>query len=589
MKLMAGNISQFKWLRWLWIVALATALVFSGLSAARQLRQVPEFPYGCDPFGYLQMAQEVRRAATSGALPQFALESGHTRLLIDLMQSSHVQPLLWTQMIAPHAHHYFPQAGRVGVQYPPGTALTLALFREGTAVRDLNRALIWLLVVVGLALLVLAGARGAWIAAGFTTLVMQMGMEILMSIQDLSFSINAMLAPLLVSCLCLFAALRVRAREEKISLVRLWSFLSGLAFGLAVLDRLPVILLAPGFLLLAWRGSWSAFIKESASLFCVGLCLSGIFPLMLHQQRLTGAWFLSTYDAYDSTAPSLAVLPHNVSFYISATPGGEFNWWLLVVVAGFACFAFASRQHAAAAMMPFTQSFNTSRLALGTLLLWSFPTAYFLTHEVLTIYYLLPSTFAAALFLALGVLNLETRAAAAPASPRELLPHSKANHYWRSLALVLALVPGGFALERAWSLSHLPSPQASALRHYTLPAEVADERAWVWADMFTGTLWYYDQKPAYKISFSNPATRALVFRFVFDRGEPQYVIRDSPNMQKMIDEITGLGGTLEQRGEIDDQPYYLIHWPSTGPATEDTSQIFKPAAWLEKQAASFIS
>jgi hypothetical protein len=29
----------------------------------------------------------------------------------------------------------------------------------------------------------------------------------------------------------------------------------------------------------------------------------------------------------------------------------------------------------------------------------------------------------------------------------------------------------------------------------------------------------------------------------------------------VLDEIVQLGGTLEQRGEVDGYPYYLIHWP----------------------------
>ncbi len=559
----------------MWIVALAAALVISGLSAARQLRKVPDFPYGCDPFGYLRMAQEIRRATGSGTLPEFALESEQTRLLINLMQSRQVQLPSWLHVVAPHAHHYFPQANHVGVQYPPGTGLTLALFPERTAVHDLNRALVWLLVIAGLALLVLAGVRGAWIAAGFVTLAMQFAMEILMSIQDLSYSINAMLAPLLISCLCLFAARRVLANEEKIWRARLWSLLSGLAFGFAVLDRLPVMLLLPGFLLIIWRNSWSGFIKEGAAAFCAGLSIFGIFPLLIHQQKLTGAWFLPTYAAYDNTTPNLAIILRNVSFYISATPGSEFNWWLLVFVAGFVGFAFALRH--GTAIMPLAQSLNKSQMALATLALWCVPTAYFLTHEVTISYYLLPSTFAVAVFLALGVFTIEMRAAAVTSSsPHNSLFRFTANG-WRNLALVLALMPGGLALERAWSLSQLPSPPPSQAHNVTLPAEVSDEHAWVWADMYTGTLWYYAQKPAYKITFSDPATRALVFRFVFDRGEPQYLLRDSPDMQKMMDEISGLGGALEPRGEIDHQPYYLIHWPPSGPATQNALQTSKPA------------
>ena len=37
-------------------------------------------------------------------------------------------------------------------------------------------------------------------------------------------------------------------------------------------------------------------------------------------------------------------------------------------------------------------------------------------------------------------------------------------------------------------------------------------------------------------------------------------------MQPLEDEIVKLGGTLEQRGDINGYPFFLIHWPAGGPA-----------------------
>ena len=82
------------------------------------------------------------------------------------------------------------------------------------------------------------------------------------------------------------------------------------------------------------------------------------------------------------------------------------------------------------------------------------------------------------------------------------------NAYQRSLRLYAA------PLERpAW--------------HFMLPAELSEERAWIWADLLTGTLWYYANKPTFKIGFTDAKTRALAYRCVFERGEPQCIIRDS--------------------------------------------------------------
>jgi hypothetical protein len=94
----------------------------------------------------------------------------------------------------------------------------------------------------------------------------------------------------------------------------------------------------------------------------------------------------------------------------------------------------------------------------------------------------------------------------------------------------------------------------------------------VWADLLTGTLWYYHQKPAFKIQFSDPRTRALLFKHVFDRGDRQYLVQDSERMQTYINEIAQLGGSLELRGKIEGQPYFLVHWPATGPEIGNASR-----------------
>ena len=88
-----------------WLAALGVALVVAAATTDRRARQVEENPSFCDPFGYLQMAQDIRHAATAGVTPQFSVESPHTRLLIELMQSHQVPLPLWDEMVAPLAYH----------------------------------------------------------------------------------------------------------------------------------------------------------------------------------------------------------------------------------------------------------------------------------------------------------------------------------------------------------------------------------------------------------------------------------------------------------------------------------------------------
>jgi hypothetical protein len=167
--------------------------------------QVEEYPLGCDPFGYLRMAREIRQAASKLELPRFRVESPQIRWLIDMMRSRNVPLPLWDEIVAPHAHHYFPRAGHVGVQYPPGTGVALALFPEGEAVHGLNQTVVWLLLGTGLSLLIFAGVKQSWVAAGGVALAVNLGLKMLARIDTKSFSINAMLVPLFLSCVCVYA------------------------------------------------------------------------------------------------------------------------------------------------------------------------------------------------------------------------------------------------------------------------------------------------------------------------------------------------------------------------------------------------
>jgi hypothetical protein len=135
------------------------------------------------------------------------------------------------------------------------------------------------------------------------------------------------------------------------------------------------------------------------------------------------------------------------------------------------------------------------------------------------------------------------------------------------VALVLILSPGLAVLKRAWPIRSKPPGAVRAFTHepIVLPAELADDKSWIWADYLTGSLWYYANKPAFKIHFTDKETRATIFRFVFERGERQYLIDDSVDMKKYMDEITQLGGKLEHRGKVDGQPYFLVIWPTEGP------------------------
>ena len=542
-----------------WLCALGLALVFSALTTDRRARQVEEYPCCCDPFGYLQMAQDIREAVATGRNPQFIIESPHTRLLIELMQSHHVPLAYWEDMVAPLAYHYFPRVNHVGVQYPPGAGLMLALFPQDKALHSLNLLVIALFLASGLVMLTVAAVKRAWLSAGFLILALDLGLEILGEIDNASFSINAMLAPLLLSGLCLFSAFGVRTDSGK-SLYLAWllTFLAGLMFGIAVLTRLPVILLMPGLLVLLWPAKLRSWYKSAWSGFILGVLLGGVVPLSIHQSRLSGAWYLPTYPSYVTGPPTLECFWPNISYYFGPGKASTDNWALLVIFIGCIGLVFWSGSRATSDKpATFLRRLNWGRLLAGALLIWGLSTAYFLTHQIAIHYYPMPATFGTVLLVALGAFSVEDHKHAT-GKDRSWL--RRALHF---VALALALAPGLIVIGRVWSNYTPPSVERTSPR-FSLPAELSDERAWIWANELSGTLWYYARKPAHKINSSNGETRALIYEFVMGRGEPQYIVGTDPGLKPVEDEIVQFGGTLELRGEVDGNSYFLIHWPPNG-------------------------
>ena len=82
---------------------------------------------------------------------------------------------------------------------------------------------------------------------------------------------------------------------------------------------------------------------------------------------------------------------------------------------------------------------------------------------------------------------------------------------------------------------------------FTLPAELASDHAWIWADLLSGTLYYYTGKPGFLIFFTDISTRLTLYRFVFERGDEQYIVWDNPGTIAFMREIERMGGVLQLR------------------------------------------
>ena len=544
----------------IWFSLLGVALVAVVLTTERQARQVEENPSYCDPFGYLQMAQDIRQAAAAGRVPQFSIESPHSRLLIECMQSQKVPLPLWDEMVAPLAYHYFPAADHLAVQYPPGAGLMLAVFPEGKALHGMNRLVIVIFLVSGLVMLVVAAVKRRPLAAGFFMLALSLGLEILAQLFNASFSINALLAPLLLSGLCLSGAWAWRDGKDRYSYPA-WFLvlLAGLFFGFAVLARLPVILLLPGVLLLIWPRRLRTLPKSALVPFILGVFLGGLLPLMVHQSRVAGAWYRTTYGQSDLTPPTAERVLANAAYFFGAGKSSTINWVLPVILIGcVGLLLWSTRKTAAERSETIMPRLSWGRLLTAAALILLISNAYFLTHFPAGHYYPWPAVFGAVLLVSLGTFALEEHPLA------RIGGRGWPGRTLLVLGLILSSLPGLVFIWRAGFRYTSHGPERGP-KTFALPAELADERAWVWACELSGTLWYYARKPAHKVTSTNPDTRELVFKFVQGRGEPQYIVTDDSSMQSVADEIVQSGAKLERRGEVDGIPYFLIHWPPEKP------------------------
>jgi hypothetical protein len=556
-----------RWFGYVWLCLLGIALVVSGLSTDRRARQVEEYACFCDPYGYLQSAREIRQAAAARRLPDFSIDSPHSRLLIDMLNARGLPDDLWDELVAPLCHRYFPRTDRIGGQYPPGTGILLAFFPEGRALHGLDRVVIIILVGAGLALLLVAAVRQAWLSAGFLVFSLTVGLEMLARIDNASFSINAMFVPIVLSSLCLCMVFALLADSVKASYwASLAAAMAGLFFGFAILVRLQMAFLLPGLIALLWPASLRRWYKSGLAGFLLGVFLVGVPTIAIIQSRLAGAWYLPTYGAGNTDAPALKTFWPNLRFYFQQSKPSQFNWVLLVMaVAYLGLFIWSRRRIKADLPTKSVSPLSWGRVGIATVLMWVIPTLYFLSHEITIHYYPLPTIFVTALTLALCAFKLEVSERAAGRLRRTL----------QLAAFTLAFVPGLVAIGQAWS-NYVPSTMERKPRQFTLPAELADVQAWVWAAELSGTVGYYAGKAAHKIDFASPDTRLIVYKFVRSRGEPQYLINDGSGMQRVQDEMVRFGAVLEPRGEVDGYPYFLIHWPPDGPSTISGITLARP-------------
>lgn len=315
-----------------------------------------------DDLCYLRQAHLFQRFGLAGLDTDYARDDDHffVRAVEDIATIEPSDPA------KPVCHTLMPSGKRV-IQYPPGTGFVLALFPEGRQVAPMFIAASALMLAAVGAALLLARSTGAILACG------TIGCEALYMMinpSKASYSI-APTAPVCVALGIVTVLLLFDARPRR---ALAGALIAGALVGLTVDFRITNALLASGYLAsfaidLAIRRSLAPFVQGAA--FVAGMALFTL-PTLIANAINAGSPFKTTYPAQDTTLPDLTFPA--ARYYFSDIQGLfgaiALAWalWLVVVAP-----TLTSRRTGAV-------------VALGIVL----NGVYFLSHSLVTPYYMIP-------------------------------------------------------------------------------------------------------------------------------------------------------------------------------------------------------
>lgn len=472
----------------------------------------PNFAAGADIFGYLRQEQLFRAKGLLHGLNTH-LRHEEVQFLIHTAESLHLPPEQWAEMVAPHAHHYNAKTHAIILQYPPGTGLALSLLPQGRSTESLTA------IAVGLMTLgfMLAGARHSLGIIELLALAAVLFVADQLVMDFAGFGCYSVTWTFGLLPLAALAAMRTASGSRTARCVA-GAVLGLLCAGL-LLTRIPNVFILAGLglfvLMQAWFESENNLRSATALLIAtaVPFFLCGVVPLAIANLVNAGGVSASTYSPADAAPPSFKPVDvwSNAQFYLQSTPAWRALLLSFLVTGCAVAVVFRMRDRSCRRLV--------TALTCAVSLTFVVNVVYFFSHPVQNPYYMAPGSLFVICFGLFGFIEARSLDSDGPA---------RLSPVGAGLAIVTIATILGVQVLMA------PSHPVAV----TLPPEVVDPAAIVWADLTSGTTFYYNGKYAAKLGFGSPCVQDRMVEAVYRSGRPQYFIDDTVAVDGIIKRLS---------------------------------------------------
>jgi hypothetical protein len=486
---------QAQTIAWLLLLLLASYAMATAFTSNLPF----SYAVGCDAFGYVRQAELIREKGVVSGLDT-ELTAPEADFLKQIARQINTNPRIWSEMIAPHCHHYRPATDKIIMQYPPGTGMVLAALPQ----QKMLQALSLLMVLSILLFYVRACLSSATVAQyALSTAVVLTLLAIVTKFQVASYSIPVSIVLITGLVLLLTNDRSVRPRLNDLSALAI-----GLLSGLLIDVRIASALLLPAVgVIFFFRAQLAPTIGAKLREHIIALTGFGfaIMPLLIANSVNVGSPFVTTYGEYDTSVQwrNLTLLATNLNYYFLgghlAAPLAVMTLVLVLVLGVLGRRAYASY--------------------LALIIVFVVNVAFFAIKPIAMDYYLVPL---------LTFCTLFSVSVIAKSAPETIIYVDERRK--RFLLVVMTLLALAFG-------AHRLSIEPVADLTLSVPAELKQANSIVYADTSGGTIYQYAGKYTSKIAFASVCMQVQLVHAVSRAGRQQYFVIDSPKMQAVISEI----------------------------------------------------